>query len=188
MGLFGKKKKEETGELAELPELPELPPLPESIEQSPKGFFKGFFQEKPEIKNELPPLPSFPLSPVGERISNEAVKQAVREPEYILETKPKTREIEEESYGFIKPIQPITKEIMPVKVEPVFVRIDKYKEALTLFNEIKKKVLEIEQLLRNIMEIKAREENQLQEWEQEILEAKAKLDSIDKTIFKKLEE
>lgn len=164
--------------------MPELPPLPESIEQSPKGFF----QERPEIKNELPPLPSFPLSPTGERISNEAVKQAIREPEYISGTRPRTREIEEEDYEFIRPVQPIVREINPVKVEPVFVRIDKYKEALTLFNEIKKKVLEIEQLLRNINEIKAREENQLQEWEQEIQEAKAKLDIIDKTIFKKLEE
>jgi hypothetical protein len=194
---FLKKEKKETGKkiseekILELPELPELPPLPKTIETLP-SVSKG----KTEIKNELPPLPSFPKTLIGEQISRDIAKRAVEEPSgFSKAEKSLTRELsEKEPVETIRPADTIkprkaVKEIKPdIKIGPVFVRIDKYRQALAFFQEIKKKILEIENLLRNIKEIKTREEAELQEWEQEIEEAKAKLDKIDETIFKKLEE
>jgi len=177
----GGKSSEENYE-EDIPELPELPPLPDL------GLEKT---NLPEIKtrNELPLLPSFPNSETGEKISREAVKQAVREPFTSFPKpprKPLTRELEEREFV---PVKQFVKEAYPtIKTEPVFIRIDKYQEAFSKFQEIKKQVTEIEYLLSNTKDIKAREEAELQSWQQEIQAAKEKLDSIDKLIFKKLEE
>ncbi|MFH1431053.1 MAG: hypothetical protein ABIG37_01120 [Nanoarchaeota archaeon] len=187
--LFGgkKEKKEEKGRL---PELPELPPLETDFQR--KNFLSHPPIEKPQIKNELPALPSFPLSSTGQKINNEIVKHAIREPPIETEERFLTREIEE-------PIFPRTVEqsqekatpsqTFPIKKEkePVFVRIDKYQTSLADLQEAKKKILEIESALREIKEIKKREDIELQAWTAKIENAKTRLDSIDKIIFQKLE-
>lgn len=169
---FKKKEKRERKGIPEISELPELPPFPKAFEESPKP--------EPKIKDELPPLPSFSPSP----------KYIIKEPPKIKvelpKPKPRTRELEEIKERVYKPI---VKEITPeIKTEPIFVRIDRYQQALAQFQEIKKRISEIDNLLRDIREIRSREEAELQQWEQEIQDAKSKLNSIDKTIFKKLEE
>jgi len=180
--LFGKKEKKEekkqVSEMPELPELPELPPLPKELES------KSQFTERPGLKNELPPLPAFPSSSTGKKISNEAVKQIIREPsiEPQIISKPRTREIEGAEIPARKQEPKVS-----IEAEPVFVRIDKYQKSLTKFQEIKKKILEIENLLRDIKEIKSREEAELHEWEAEIQTAKEKINDIDKTIFSKVD-
>lgn len=182
----GKKEVEE-----EIPELPELPPLPElDYEQEPKTG----------IKDELPPLPSFPSTPTGEKISHASIKHTIKPTKFKVNLpKTRTREIEEEAEPTIghQGYKPIVKEMAPetpikefsppTKPEPIFVRIDKYQQALSQFQEIKKRIAEIDNLLRNIREIKTREEAELQQWEQEIQDAKSKLNSIDKTIFNKID-
>ena len=167
--LFGKKekqKKEDSMINEDLPELPELPPLPKleaSTLPSPKTAISK--------KDELPPLPEFR-------------KEKYDLPEITLpkiSKKPLTKEISDEIE------KPITREDTGnMKTEPVFVRIDKYKQSLEEFQEIKSKILEIETLLNDIKELKSREDTELQDWEQEIQEAKAKLDHIDQTIFEKV--
>jgi len=180
VALFGKKE-EKQDEIPKLPELPELPPLPDLEPYSPKK----------EENSELPPLPSFPSSLAGRSMSRVALRPSIsnreeQEEEYIPEIEgPMTREIENKQVL----IKPSVREIRPsIKIEPVYVRIDKYQASLANFQEIKKKVLEIGNLLREIRETKNKEEYQLVEWEREIQEAKNKLDSIDRTIFNKLEE
>lgn len=181
---FRKRKegKEKFGKLSELPKLPELPPFPKF---EPKVFQPA--ERHGKIKDELPPLPSFPRSSIGEEVSRETIKEAVKEP-YVstirLPNKPKTREIEERV-----PITRVVKEIRPeIKTEPIFVRIDKYRQAMSDFQDIKKELMEIENLLKDIKEIRAREEAELQTWQEEIRAAKERLESIDKTIFQKLQE
>jgi len=177
-----KKKKEE-----EIPELPELPPLPSLNSQMPRKFKEG-----------LPQLPTFPSTKTGDDVSRQAVRRAIKEPEEpegyeeSLPTYPMTREIEpsmtQEMPVKMKPMQ-ITKEIIPsIRMEPVYIRIDRYQDSLSKFQEIKRKIMEMENLLKETRELKAKEETQLVEWEREIQEAKNKLDNIDKTIFKKLED
>lgn len=168
---FKKNEKEAKDSLAELPELPPMPELP--------------FLARP--RTELPALPSFPISQAGEKISREAVKDIVLDyspeaEEPAFARKPVTKEIE--MPGFKEPAK------MPniMKEEPIFIRIDKYNDSLLKFQEVKKKLLEIENMLNNIKEEKAKEDIQLREWESEIQQAKSKLDFIDKNIFQKLEE
>lgn len=182
MSFFSRKKevKEEDnkGELPELPKLPEFPAF------SDLGFGK--------VKSGLPSLPSFPLSSMGMRISDEAVKQAVTEELEPFETsvsglaeKPRVMEISDKKFEKPFTAMPEFKDYRR-EAEPVFVRIDKYKAALMNFNEVRKRLAEIESMLNNIKEIKAREDAELQEWETEIQEVKSKLDSIDKGVFSKL--
>ena len=185
-----KKQKEDEKEIG-LPELPKIPELPRFQDLEEETFLQ---QEK--IKDELPPLPSFPLTETGERITHQAVKQAINEPELqeaipdFQTEMPRTRELDEREFSTpnFRPVK-TTKEIRQIstRIEPIYIRIDKYQESIANLNDVKKKLLEIENLLREIKDIKAREETQLQEWEQEIQEAKGKLDNIDKLIFKKLE-
>jgi hypothetical protein len=189
---FGKKEKKGELELHELPELPELPPLPEGFETIPR------MREAPE-RTKLPPLPAFPSTPTGERISQETVKQAVQAPPGIKparpmpavqKERPRTMEITENfpARRFVREERPFAREERPiVRAEPIFVRIDKYQLALEDFQNIKKKIIEIEALLRDIRGIREKEELELNKWEADVREAKDKLDDIDKTIFSKLE-
>ena len=182
---FGKDEEKE-----DIPKLPELPPLPN---------FDTKVDFSPKSDKKLPALPTFPSSITGEKISNQAVKRAVKEyDEDSFENKTMTRELEDDD-EIIPNFNPhpnyqnnIPQRTMPEKPisrnEPIFIRIDKYQESLANFQEVKTKILEIENMLKEIKEIKTKEEAELQEWEQEIQDAKAKLDRIDKTIFQKLEE
>lgn len=70
------------------------------------------------------------------------------------------------------------------KSEPLFIKLDKFESTISAFNEIKLKISEIESLLRNIREIKVKEEKELNEWEKEIESIKYRLDLIDKEVFK----
>jgi len=73
------------------------------------------------------------------------------------------------------------------KIEPVYVRLDKYKSAVTNFQEIQHKVLEIDSLLKQIREEKRKEEEELTSWEEKIAMLKERIDAIDQNIFSKLD-
>jgi len=197
MAWFKKQEKEAKKPIKDLSELPELPP-------SSGGISMYDFSKNPAIKQELPPLPSFPTSSTGEMISREAVKQAIREePEdrkefftSSVKMPPQmTAEIEEESFESnpsfaapsFEPAKIEVKERRPSSKEPVYVRLDKYQEALSNFQEIKDKILEIDSLLKEIKNVRIKEESELQGWEREINEAKSKLNQIDSFLFKRLE-
>lgn len=182
---FKKQQKPPVSGLPQLPELPELPEIPEQpypIEDIDKTLAPI------SLGNEtLPSLPSFPNSETANKISREAIKSALD-----IKTKPYTQEIgssgqkevgEEEGEAF-KSVMPL-----PTKFErnePIFVRIDKFQAAIKNINDIRRQISEIESYLAEIRKIKAKEEQELQEWQQEILEIKSKLDSVDKTLFSKL--
>lgn len=182
------KKKEEVS-LPELPESGELPKLPEF---SPTGRLPGLeidnFPAVPElgqkeIKHELgkedgemqksgfTPLPNAGvIAPVGKP------EPIIAEPSMVLEDLPKTVEL---------PLgAPISR---TKKAEPVYVRLDKFKASLESFEEIKNKVVEIEELLGKIRETKDKEEMELEEWEREIQIVKSRIEAIDGSIFGKLD-
>jgi hypothetical protein len=73
------------------------------------------------------------------------------------------------------------------KAEPVFIRLDKFETTIEAFEEIKAKIIEIEDLLKKIKEVKTKEEEELVSWEKEIQVIKTRIDSIDKNIFNKLD-
>ena len=88
----------------------------------------------------------------------EAMRNIIREPPKFEKfepqfprTKSRTKELEEIEESHYKPI---TREITPeVRTEPIFVRIDKYQQAMSQFQDIKKRIAEIDNLLRNIKRI-----------------------------------
>ncbi|MCX6748266.1 MAG: hypothetical protein NT076_01555 [Candidatus Pacearchaeota archaeon] len=160
MSFFSRKKSAE-----ELPELPELPKLPE-------------FPAVSKAKTELPPLPSFPEE--QEEITNRVVKYALTQEIEPDELESQISEVK------VPSIKQFTREPRETSLEPIFVRIDRYQESKENLQEVKRKILEIESLLRDIKDIKSREDSQLQEWDSDIQEAKAKLDKIDKIMFQKM--
>lgn len=190
--LFKDKKEVPKQAISQLPELPELPPISEN------AFNLNSFQ-KPTYSA----LPAFPEKAGNEKINNQIVKDIVKSKEKpetlpkLPETEEKmTKEIEENEkidYLQSKKIEiPKIQENIPQKKiqtnsEPLFIRIDKYKDSIENLEEAKRKVLEIEEVLRNIREVRTREEAELTRWENEIKEAKSRLDNIDRTIFQNLD-
>ena len=179
MGLFSKKKKKEDLSLPELPKLPELPDFPAD-------------------KERLPQLPSFPSSQTGERFSQNAIKEAVTGREEV-----DTKGYADESIGtrmMQEPPIPYTKDIeegvpkkfreaakLVKKTEPVFIRIDKFEQSLETFEKAKKKIMEIEKMLKDIKKLKEKEEEELSNWERDIQTTKEQIERVDKELFSKIE-
>ena len=187
MGWFNKKQKEDKKkDIPLLPELPKLPELPE-------------LKEKTSIqKTPIHQLPSFPTNSLGEKFSQNNIKEAIigkKEHEKtfeadftpkkdLMQITPKplkrqlTREIPKEFKEAVKKVK---------SAEPVFIRIDKFEESLKIFNETKEKILEIEKMLNEINKIKGDEEKELEMWESEIRTMKIQIENVDKDIFSKIE-
>jgi len=184
MGLF---KKEKTSEnIKELPKLPELPRLPELGNINEKGLYSQSVNQ----------LPRFPNNSLGEKFSQNTIKEAVAGEEegdegfyvndFVGETqmmqKPtKTQFSQEISPGFHEASTRIR------KAEPVFIRLDKFEESLNLFKKTKKQISEIETMLNNIKKLKDEEEKELEFWEKEMQSIKIQIEKVDKDIFSKIE-
>lgn len=187
MGLF-KKKKEVKKEISLLPDFPKLPKLPE---------LPRLGDEEKQIHK----LPSFPPNSLGTKFSHNTIKDAVAgegEDELLADDfldedemrmmqeparKPLTEEIGGETPSRLKKLgfggeKSIT--------EPIFIRIDRFEEALKIFNEMKKKILGIDRVLEDIRKVKEKEESELKTWENEISYIKEQIEKVDKDIFSKI--
>ena len=184
MTWFGKNKKENIGEgsLAALPELPKLPKLPEIGGKDIK------FSD-----NQISQLPSYPPDSFGEKFSQNAIKEAVTGKigdEEAFDADDSLDEIEKKMMP--KPLKDLTKDIPSNlkanvgTIEPVFVRIDKFEEALKIFEKTKSKISEIEKLLLEMKSINEKEEKELQNWEKEIQTMKKNFEKINQDIFSKI--
>lgn len=180
MGLFSKKKKEEIS-LPKLPELPRLPELPEEYMR----------------ENELSQLPSFPSNSFGNKFSQNAIKEAITGGEEVDEIDADesigtrmmhespmqyTEEIEEETPSEIKKATKLVK-----NAGPVFIRIDKFEKSLEVFERAKKKIVEIEKMLKEIRHLKEKEESEIVNWEKDIQTTKEQIERVDKELFSKIE-
>lgn len=212
MGLFTKKKDKE-GYVNKLPELPTLPELPGHAEFPEIPLQKQTPGELLNLKNEteeIHQLPSFPSNSLGEKISQNTIKTAIgagvdEEPyEYDEindnEDIPKMipEKVKSPTFDSLPPIDTTRikskieeekEEIIPrVKsTEPIFIRIDKFEESLKVFQTVKRKVSEIEELLKDTKEIKKREQEELTAWENEILQLKMQIEKVDEDIFSKID-
>lgn len=210
MGLFGKKdKKEEVKKnVSAVPELPELPKLPElpSMDEFSYGD-----------DSSLPQLPKFPNNPLGNKYSQNTIKEAVAgvkedeedsyaedfpETEEEVKTgmmqrplqKPLTREFEDYETGISTkpkskevPSNFVSKNYLTRKAEPIFIRIDKFEESMKIFQDIREQISEIENLLKNIRETKSKEEGELASWETEIQQIKNQIEKVNQDIFSRIE-
>jgi hypothetical protein len=209
MGLFGKKdKKEEVKRgISNIPELPELPKLPELPSMNEFSY----------EEDSLPQLPKFPNNPLGDKFSQNTIKEAItgkREDEEVFDAedfpdeeegmmqkplqKPLREDFENYETGIstrpsIKPKSMevaqnfITKNYITKKAEPIFIRIDKFEESMKIFQDIRSQVSEIESLIKNIKEIKSKEEEELTSWETEIQQIKDQIEKVNQDIFSRIE-
>lgn len=206
MGFFSKNKEKKEDRILELPQLPPLPEMPIKEIYEKRGFETNL-PAKEETQKKFS-LPSFPDSKFGQRINQEAIKEAISErkeeirfdpqktrTQEISETKQKmqpsmfnTQEtkkstMEMSDWNEVKPKPEFSMPRMK-KSEPLFIKLEKYENVISTFNEIKLRMAEIESLLKNIKEIKMKEERELDDWEREIHTIKARLEQIDQEIFK----
>ncbi len=72
---------------------------------------------------------------------------------------------------------------MSEELMPVYVKIEEYKDALDLLNEIKNKIREARQTLDDINRLKNEEDAELELWETSLEEVEKKVDFIDKMMF-----
>jgi hypothetical protein len=234
MGWFNKKESVENtkgdysfGSLPELPKLPDLPDLQE---------------KKMENKEVFHQLPSFPNSSLGQKFSQNTIKDAISRKDQVTdnfypEGKKGERVFEADDFAkykqkaqmMPKPLKqikeekeefnfPAAEEIEnPVedfeiknfeaepsefkmesnefkesdfgsfKKEPVFIRIDKFEEALKVFEKTKKEVAEIEKTIKDITQVKEDEDKELESWQNDIVKIKEQIDKVDKDIFSKIE-
>lgn len=179
MGWFGKN--EERKEGVSLPELPKIPDLP----SLPKSDFDRIT---------LPNLPSYPNSSFGKKISQNAIKDAVSGEEKDETEEDFNEDLEESSKplpGFVKRKtmpEEYTSKVSSLrgKAEPVFIRIDKYEDALKMFEDAKNKIADMEDTLKHIRKIKEDEYQELKEWETEIQRIKGDFERANRDIFSKL--
>jgi Sec7-like guanine-nucleotide exchange factor len=67
---------------------------------------------------------------------------------------------------------------------PVFVKIDKYKEILSIVDVINKKVVSVKQLLADLEQLRAKEEEEVRLWEKNMDEITSKLGSMQEELTK----
>lgn len=185
MGLFGKKKGENKKEgipsLAELPKLPEL------------GSSKKF-------KEEFHQLPNFPSSSLGKKFSQDSIKEAVKggdydddfesfNPEEVIEgslKKPQIRELEDEIEAEEARTPRRIGKRNVIEAEPIFIRIDKFEDAMRIFEHTKRQLSEIESVLGHVKKTKEEEEKEIQEWGNNLKHMKSQIEKVDRDIFSKI--
>ena len=207
MGWFkkrgNKKQDSEEDNLEQLPDLPSsgLPEIPSFEDFNPEvksKFTKPFPKETKELTPSMqvnppnpPILPSLPQSSIKQDFNSfepDFSEQKVfpppnpRLPKPARIIKPDERRTFEIS-DWKTPIERKTK-----KSRALFIKIDQFDQAVQSFEQIKEKLSEIESSLSKIKQIKSKEDEELKEWERELQMIKARIDSIDSSIFNKIEE
>jgi hypothetical protein len=205
MGLFNKKEnmKEVRSNVPSVPELPELPKLPD---------FPYMDESSNEVES-LPQLPRFPNNSLGNKFSQNTIKEAIsgkKEEEEVFDAedfsgermgmmqKPLQRSVTDDSEEYETGVlmKPKLREIsqsfvernyMTKKAEPIFIRIDKFEESMNIFHDIKTQISEIESLIRTTKEIKAKEEEELVSWQNEIQAIKDQIEKVNQDIFSRIE-
>ncbi len=143
----------------------------------------GLFSKKKKVP-EFPKLPEKPSFP--------EYRSQVPTPESFRVKIPEI-EPEELNIPMRRPEMPRQRPIYPREIapaipsspgpQPLFVKIDKYKAAISSLNEIKQKLSEAENTLAKLNAIKIRESDEIARWESEITTIKDRLMAIDRNLF-----
>jgi len=208
MGLFGNKKRAEVDTIPRLPELPKIPGQKSStiprLPDDKNDEIMNFNDEDTKVHQ----LPSFPSNNLGNKFSQETIKNAIsreeadegmesvvpQPPQIQIKKEVQKKEIpkigvpkiRESKEGNIK--MPKVSERPKVKEnEPIFIRIDKFEESLKIFSRVKDKISDIEKLLNETKDLKNKEEEELSSWEEAVQKLKLQIEKVDEDIFSKVE-
>jgi len=73
-----------------------------------------------------------------------------------------------------------------IEAEPIFIRIDKFEDAMRIFNDTKRQLSEIESILEHIKRVKEDEEKEIRGWENNLKNMKSQIEKVDRDIFSKI--
>lgn len=190
MGLFSKKKdKEQEKAPISIPQapssmlkFPEMGEIKRAVSKpEPMGVEKPIELAKP-VPLEMPKLTQ--INPSRQMIHMAPAETATPRNRMII------REIDEERESPRETFRGMQREEMPASSrikEPIFVKIEKFEDALANFEEIKKRMHESFELLDKIKRTRGKEEEEIDAWEKEIEEIKSKILDIDKKLFSRVE-
>jgi len=158
-------------------EIRTLPSFPETPKEKDFGQTAIRDAVEPDIKEDLPPLPSF---------RKESAKiPSLKKSDLIPPTeKSKLVEMDEWKPSSISELPPPSSR--PQKIggkKSIFVKLEKFQDARESLKIIKEKLGEIEELLKTIREVKMKEDQELYSWEKEIESTKSRIDTIASDIF-----
>ncbi len=202
--LFKKKQKEGKKTGLSLPQVPT-----DTTMQQIKSSVEKDLSTLPE----LPSMPEFaPLfKPIKEEIIPTQLETEIKTEEFKFPEeergKKMTMDVGEHAASFeplsfrgemqpsLQPIQLKTEErsvreserIFSQLDKPIYVKIARFKYALNTFELVKKKIREIDMLLKKIKETREKEQQELAAWEQEISDIKEKINAVDSKLFSKLD-
>jgi len=168
MGLFGflKKRREEELPLPPPPSPPELPPL-----------LRGDMEEiraPEEHKEELPEFP--PALPAPEMTMAEPWKPAGEKEVRVFDRTIRAEEMREEI--------PEEKEVVRVTPKQTFVAVEDYKRIINDTNTIRSKLMEAENFVRRLSDLKNEEERSFEKWRSQLEDVEKKLNYVDHLIAK----
>ena len=147
----------------------------------------GIFNKKKGVEKELPSLPEMPNFP---ELPKEREAQSLILPQFTVSVPQMPSEMEQMRIPSRPMVMEISNEerksmaeIGKLREQPIFVKIEKYREAVMNLEMIKKKLQETSNLLEKIKETRAKEEEELNIWVEEINTIKEKIENIDKKLF-----
>lgn len=70
-----------------------------------------------------------------------------------------------------------------MELNPVFVKIDEYKEILDIVDVVRMKVEKAKKAVTKLNEIKLQEDKELDKWEKQLAEVSVKVEEMKKTLF-----
>jgi hypothetical protein len=66
---------------------------------------------------------------------------------------------------------------------PIYVKVDKYKELLEILKTINTKLQTVDRTITKINELKAQEDTQIQSWNDNLADIKARLEKINQAFY-----
>lgn len=155
----------------ELPAPPELP----AFESKPRGLELPELPAAPSFEHEeQPEFPEAPTPEIPEAPSPDEVSPMdVREPVAVEE--PTLAEAPEIS-------SPERLERVRRPVGPAFVSVDEYRSILDNSNRVRSKLMEAEEFVRRLNDIKVEEEHTFEKWRVQLEDIERKLAHVDKVI------
>ncbi len=152
----------------ELPAPGEMPEFP-SFESRPGGMEMPELPSAPE-REEQPELPEAPLPELPEAPTPDGMEPVESRGPFTVE------EPTLEPSGRVETVRR--------PVGPAFVSVDEYRSILENSNRVRAKLVEAEEFVRRLNEIKAEEENAFEKWRVQLEDIERKLAHVDKVIAK----
>lgn len=66
---------------------------------------------------------------------------------------------------------------------PIYVKVDKYKELLEVLKTINAKLQNVDKTISKINDLKAQEDNQIQSWNDNLADIRARLEKINQAFY-----